>query len=119
MQLVDQPPGYVPGTTAEPGLTFEEAQSQFVLWSVMKAPLILGVNHAQLATLSKDFPEYFNLISNPEIIAIDQDISGPAVVSSQSPSQQQQQENAAPLQVGLGCPCCLGAEARSNSCVES
>ena len=49
-----QPPGYVPGRTAIPGLTFEESRAQFVLWSVMKAPLILGLNYATYVRLGYD-----------------------------------------------------------------
>ena len=41
-----QPPATLPGTTAQPGLTFDEAQSQFVLWAVMKAPLMLGAHRS-------------------------------------------------------------------------
>jgi hypothetical protein len=97
-----QPPGYIPGTTSVPGLTLEESRAQFVLWAAMKAPLILGVNHAQLATLPTAFPDYFAVIANPEVIAVDQDASPPAVLVAQMPSQQQQQQAATtPLNVTL------------------
>ena len=52
-------------TTAQPGLTFDEAQSQFVLWAVMKAPLMLGAHWSTLATMKTDFPEYYGLVVRP------------------------------------------------------
>ena len=60
-----QPPATLPGTTAQPGLTFDEAQSQFVLWAVMKAPLMLGAHWSTLATMKTDFPEYYGLVVRP------------------------------------------------------
>ena len=90
-QPTRQPPNYIGTPTARPGLTFEEARAQFVLWAAMKAPLVLGVGHAEIATLSTDHPEYFQLLTNPELIQLDKDIANPAVVVAQSPSQQQQQ----------------------------
>lgn len=60
------------GTEGGGSLTFEEARSQFVLWAAMKAPLILGANYASLATMKADQPEYFELLTHPEVIAIDQ-----------------------------------------------
>jgi hypothetical protein len=86
-----QPPASVPGTTRTPGLTFEEARAQFVLWCVMKAPLMLGVNFAQLATLKTEHAYYFDVITNKELIAIDQDPSHAAVLVAQMPSKAQQQ----------------------------
>ena len=59
-----QPPASVPGTTAHPGLTFEESRAQFVLWAVMKAPLMLGVNYAELATLETAHADYYGVIAN-------------------------------------------------------
>ena len=73
-----------------PGLTSEEARSQFVLWAVMKAPLTLGVNWAQLADLPELDPEYYELVTNHEIIAIDQDPSPQATLRAQMPSAAQQ-----------------------------
>jgi hypothetical protein len=86
-----QPPNTIPGTTRKPGLTFEESRAQFVLWSVMKAPLMLGVHWSELATLKTSHPDYFNVITNKEIIAIDQDPSHTAVLVAQMPSNAQQQ----------------------------
>ena len=57
----------------------------------MKAPLILGLHYSTLATLAQDFPEYYNLITNSEIIAINQDPSSAGILVTQRPSQQQQQ----------------------------
>jgi alpha-galactosidase len=86
-----QAPGYVPGSALSPGLTFEESRTQFVMWAAMRAPLMLGLNYAQIAGLKTNHPEYFDVITNNELIAMDQDFSGPAVVVAQMPSQAQQQ----------------------------
>eukprot|EP00040_Diaphanoeca_grandis_P012930 m.65370 g.65370 ORF g.65370 m.65370 type:complete len:555 (+) comp23553_c0_seq1:167-1831(+) len=85
-----QPPGTIPGRTASPGLTMAEATSQFVLWAIMKAPLILGVHWSVLGNLSTVDPAYFDLITNEEIIAIDQDMSLQATLVCQMPSHAQQ-----------------------------
>jgi hypothetical protein len=75
----------VPGA----GLNFEEARSQFVLWAVMKAPLMLGVHYALLATMKTALPEYFTLLTHPEVIAVNQDISAAAVRRQSYPSSTQ------------------------------
>jgi hypothetical protein len=67
-----QPPGDTLMTVRSPGLTSTESASQFKLWAIMKAPLILGVNYQQLAKLPTLDPAYFKLITNDEIIAINQ-----------------------------------------------
>lgn len=85
-----QPPGDTLMSVRSPGLSSVEAASQFKLWSIMKAPLILGVNWQQLATLPKLDPDYFALLTNDEILAINQDPSPQAILVSQSPSKVQQ-----------------------------
>jgi hypothetical protein len=90
-----QPPNTVGHVTREPGLTFEESRAQFVLWSVMKAPLMLGLHWSELATLKTNHADYYNVITNPEIIAIDQDESKAAVLMAQMPSKAQQQPGTA------------------------
>ena len=86
-----QPPGDGKlKSVRSPGLTSEEARSQFVLWAIMKAPLTLGINWAQLATLPELDPAYFALITHPEVIAIDQDFSPQATLRAQMPSAAQQ-----------------------------
>ena len=52
------------------GLTLEEAKSHFGMWSMLAAPLMLGTN---LDTLS---PDLLKVVSNNEVIAIDQDPLG-------------------------------------------
>ncbi|KAG0224805.1 hypothetical protein BGW41_004950 [Actinomortierella wolfii] len=52
------------------GLTWEEQKSQFALWSIMASPLILST---QLRDLNR---EQIALLTNPEIIAINQDSWG-------------------------------------------
>ncbi|MDQ1006964.1 alpha-galactosidase [Streptomyces sp. V4I23] len=52
------------------GLTTEEIQSQMALWSVMAAPLISGTD------LTKLSPAAFDVLSNREVIAVDQDRLG-------------------------------------------
>lgn len=64
--------------------------SQFKLWAIMKAPLIIGTNWQQLADLPTLAPDYFKLISNPEIIAVNQDPSPQATLVAQTPSTAQQ-----------------------------
>eukprot|EP01044_Picomonas_judraskeda_P000831 COSAG03_NODE_40_length_17307_cov_3.149457_10_plen_437_part_00 len=85
-----QPPGDTLISVRSPGLTSTEAASQFKLWSIMKAPLILGVNWQQLGELPTLDPAYFALITNDEILAINQDPSPQATLVSQSPSKAQQ-----------------------------
>jgi hypothetical protein len=85
-----QPPGDTLMTVREPGLTSTEAASQFKLWALMKAPLILGVNWQQLSSLPTLDPSYFSLITNDEILSIQQDPSPQATLVSQSPSMAQQ-----------------------------
>ena len=49
------------------GMTIEEERSHFALWSISKAPLIIGCD---LTTVSE---ESFAILTNEEIIAINQD----------------------------------------------
>ena len=72
------------------GLTFDEARSQFVLWAVMKAPLILGAHWSLLGNMSVAQPDYFYLLTHPELIAINQDISPQATLRQSMPSALQQ-----------------------------
>lgn len=69
-----QPPNTLM-TVRKPGLDPIEAASQFKLWAIMKSPLVLGVNWQQLADLPTLDPEYFALITNADMLAINQDIS--------------------------------------------
>jgi alpha-galactosidase len=54
------------------GMSTEEYRSHFSLWAALKSPLILGTN---LLTISQPI---FDILSNPEIIAINQDPLGVA-----------------------------------------
>ncbi|KAF5310932.1 hypothetical protein D9619_008252 [Psilocybe cf. subviscida] len=58
------------------GLTYEEAKSHFTAWALMKSPLLIGTN------LSAITPEILGILTNKEILAINQD---PAVGKSVSP----------------------------------
>ena len=49
------------------GLTSEEEKTHFALWAISKAPLILG------SDMSKISKESFEIITNKEIIALNQD----------------------------------------------
>lgn len=49
------------------GMTIEEERSHFALWSISKAPLIIGCD---LTTVSE---ESLAILTNEEIIAINQD----------------------------------------------
>ena len=51
-------------------MSFHENRSHFTMWSMLAAPLILG------ADLSDMPEEIFNIVSNKEVIAIDQDPLG-------------------------------------------
>ena len=51
-------------------LTFQEMRAHFALWALLKSPLMLG---ADLSTLSVD---QLKLVSNREIIAVNQDELG-------------------------------------------
>jgi alpha-galactosidase len=52
------------------GMTATEYRSQFSLWAIMAAPLLIGTD------LSDATPETMAIISNREVIAIDQDPLG-------------------------------------------
>jgi hypothetical protein len=69
-----QPPNTLK-TVLSPGLAPEEAYSQFKLWVIMKSPLMLGLNYAQIADLKTLEGKYYSLITNPEMLAINKDKS--------------------------------------------
>jgi hypothetical protein len=71
------------------------------LFGRVQTPLILGINWAQLADVATLAPEYFDLISNPEIIAVDQDPSPQATLVAQYPSTAQQQSQSATLNITM------------------
>ncbi len=54
--------------------TVPESRTHFGLWAMAKSPLLLGCD------LTKISPEDFNIISNKEVIAIDQDPKGKQAV---------------------------------------
>ena len=72
------------GSTNE--LPFEEARSQFSLWTIMKAPLILGAHWSELGNMSTVAPNSFSYLTNSELIAINQDISPAATLRQAMPS---------------------------------
>ncbi|PPQ86692.1 hypothetical protein CVT25_006767 [Psilocybe cyanescens] len=49
------------------GLTFAEAKSHFTAWALMKSPLLIGTN------LSAITPDILGILTNKEILAINQD----------------------------------------------
>ncbi|KAH9478771.1 putative alpha-galactosidase B [Psilocybe cubensis] len=49
------------------GLTFEESKSHFTAWALMKSPLLIGTN------LSAITPDILEILTNREILAINQD----------------------------------------------
>lgn len=53
--------------------TVNEHRSNFLLWAVAKAPLLLSTN---LTALAQDFPVLLELLRNEEVIAINQDPDG-------------------------------------------
>jgi hypothetical protein len=66
------------------GMTSTQAQSQFTMWAMVAAPLILGSDPRSLSSTS------INMLSNPQVIAIDQDSLGAQgwLVSQTSTGQQ-------------------------------
>ncbi|MFE2476750.1 NPCBM/NEW2 domain-containing protein [Streptomyces sp. NPDC059389] len=60
------------------GMTATEYRTHFTLWSMMSAPLLIG------SDLRKATAETFDILSNPDVIALDQDALGKqgTVVSS-------------------------------------
>ncbi|KIK54073.1 glycoside hydrolase family 27 protein [Collybiopsis luxurians FD-317 M1] len=58
------------------GLTFDEAKSHFTAWALMKSPLLIGTN------LSAITPDILEILTNKEILAINQD---PVIGKSISP----------------------------------
>jgi len=83
-------------TVLSPGLTPEEAYSQFKLWVVMKSPLVLGTNYAQIADLKTLEPTYFGLLTNTEMIDINQDMSEQGRLVRQYPSRAQRMGKTTP-----------------------
>jgi len=51
-------------------MTYEESKSHFSLWAIMAAPLILGNDLRNMSA------QTFEIISNAEVIAVDQDPLG-------------------------------------------
>lgn len=51
-------------------LSLAEQQSHFALWALMKSPLIIG------ADLRLITPEQIDILTNPEVVAINQDPLG-------------------------------------------
>ncbi len=65
------------------GMTFDEYVSHFSLWSIMKAPLIIGCDVNNMS------PQTYEILTNKEVIAVNQDILGlQGVVSWQNTTQQ-------------------------------
>ncbi|KAJ3537083.1 hypothetical protein NM688_g6738 [Phlebia brevispora] len=58
------------------GLSYDEAKSHFTAWALMKSPLLIGTN------LSAITPDILDILTNKEILAINQD---PVVGTSVSP----------------------------------
>jgi hypothetical protein len=56
------------------GLSLAEARSLFTLYSIVKAPLLLGANPSLMP------PEYLAIVGNEELIAVNQDPLGKAAV---------------------------------------
>ena len=100
-----QPPNTLK-TVLTPGLDPVEAYAQYKLWVLMKSPLVLGVNWEQIADLKTLEPTYFAMLTNPEILAINHDMSPQGVLVRQYPSHAQQSKlgggrGGAPLAVTL------------------
>jgi alpha-galactosidase len=82
IEIVDQQQGLEkysgPGAWNDPdmlevgngGMTHVESQAHFALWAILKAPLLIGCD---LATVGND---YLEILSNKEVIAINQDKLG-------------------------------------------
>jgi alpha-galactosidase len=68
----------------ELGMTSTQAQSQFSMWAMVAAPLILGSDPRSLSSTS------INVLKNPRVIAIDQDSLGVqgSLVSQTSTAEQ-------------------------------
>jgi alpha-galactosidase len=65
------------------GMTATEAQSQFSMWAMLSAPLMLGSDPRALTAAS------ISMLENPQVIALDQDpLGAQAKLSSQSGSGQ-------------------------------
>ena len=53
-----------------PSLSFIEQRTHFILWAIMKSPLILGMDLTQITS------DELSIVSNAEVIAINQDALG-------------------------------------------
>lgn len=52
------------------GLSYEQSKTQFALWAIMAAPLLMSVDLRSIR------PEYKAILQNKKIIAVDQDTLG-------------------------------------------
>jgi alpha-galactosidase len=68
--------------TGNQGLSNAEQQSHFALWCIMSSPLMLGNDPRNMDQFEKD------LITNKEIIAINQDPSGQGVIIKENDDSQ-------------------------------
>eukprot|EP00052_Salpingoeca_macrocollata_P011922 m.92005 g.92005 ORF g.92005 m.92005 type:complete len:455 (+) comp18261_c0_seq3:3-1367(+) len=63
------------------GMTLSEYRAHYAVWSVMASPLILGFD---VRSIAKDHPDCLALLTNPEVVAVNQDPAGlPAFLVSQ------------------------------------
>jgi hypothetical protein len=60
------------GTTSGNVLNFTEARTHFGAWCIVSAPLVLGMNLSDTATLAT----YWPIVSNAEAIAVNQEYAG-------------------------------------------
>lgn len=52
------------------GLSYEQSKTQFAIWAIMAAPLLMSVDLRSIR------PEYKAILQNKKIIAVDQDVLG-------------------------------------------
>eukprot|EP01050_Picozoa_sp_SAG11_P018922 SAG11_NODE_2936_length_2825_cov_2.224138_1_plen_116_part_10 len=58
--------GQVPGG----GMTLSEYRAHYSVWSILASPLLHGCD---LRTVEREHPDCFKLITNPEIVKVNQD----------------------------------------------
>ncbi len=58
------------------GMSIGEYRTQMTLWSILSSPLIAGNDLTQLLNSDKTDQEYLALLTNPAVIAVDQDSMG-------------------------------------------
>ncbi|MFX3635377.1 MAG: cohesin domain-containing protein [Candidatus Pristimantibacillus sp.] len=68
--------GVISDKPGKNSLTYEESVSNFSMWAVLAAPLMLGLDVTTLDTPNSYSSRFADIVKNAEVIAVDQDPAG-------------------------------------------